>query len=644
MSALAAAITLVLALPVLRAPSDRVFGAEIVGRHHDPFTAMQQFARPGLITRSPQPLTDVPGALLGRVMSPVAAYNWLVLLSFPLTAGATFLLARHLALSTAGATVAALAGAFSPFHLAHAAYHPHIAQVQWLPLYLLALWRFIDAPAPRRLAALAAASAAVVLSNLYGGLVAAAITPVAVAAYWFATRHRFPQPGRRLGVTVGALAALGVAGLLYMTWAVPAALADGAPAVANRADLFLYSAKWWSYLVPPVVHPLLGAAAARLWSHAGVGVGLLEQQVSLGGSILWLALIAGISWRLRRTATPAGASVAVLGVIAATALLCSLSPERTIGSVTLVRPAAWLYEVAPMFRSYARFGVIVQLMVALLAGIGVDILWQAGTWRARIACAALVVLAAAEYTVWPSHLWRDALPTAAHRWVMQQPPGGRVLDCQPRSQESDSVEWLTGRRIVGQTAGLTDCGEPGLAPKLATLGYTHMLVRRGTPGADEAPPEARDGFRLDAGFADSRLYAVTAGRPAVYTSIVSGLSPREHDAEWSWRWMESEAAWVVVNTTGLAVAATLDLELSGFAHERWVTLALNTVAVQDLLVEPARKRYRVGPLVIQPGAHELRFGTSQPPTIADDLVHNGDRRALSIAVGTWAWHVAESRR
>ncbi len=74
----------------------------------------------------------------------MAAYNWLVLLSFPLSAAAAYLLARHLALSPAGALLAALLFAFSPFHLAHAAYHPHIAQTQWLPLYLLALWRCLD--------------------------------------------------------------------------------------------------------------------------------------------------------------------------------------------------------------------------------------------------------------------------------------------------------------------------------------------------------------------------------------------------------------------------------------------------------------------------------------------------------------------
>src|SRR5476649_1953358 len=135
---------MVIAAPVLRAPSERVFGMEIVGRHHDPFTVMEQLGRPISVGVYSQPVTDVAGALLAHISGVVAAYNWLVLLSFPLSAAAAYLLARYLTLSPAGATVAAMAYAFSPFHLAHAAYHPHIAQIQWMPLYLLALWRCLD--------------------------------------------------------------------------------------------------------------------------------------------------------------------------------------------------------------------------------------------------------------------------------------------------------------------------------------------------------------------------------------------------------------------------------------------------------------------------------------------------------------------
>ncbi len=181
-----------IAAPVLRAPSERLFGMEIVGRHHDPFTVMEQFGRPIAVGVYSQPVTDITGALLARISGAVAAYNWLVLLSFPLSAAAAYLLARHLALSPAGATVAAMAFAFSPFHVAHAAYHPHIAQTQWVPLYLLALWRCLDNASPAAVGFLGAATIAVTLSNFYGGLIAAVITPVAVAAYWL----RRPAAGR----------------------------------------------------------------------------------------------------------------------------------------------------------------------------------------------------------------------------------------------------------------------------------------------------------------------------------------------------------------------------------------------------------------------------------------------------------------
>ena len=108
-SALAAAAIAVVAAPVLRAPSARVFGMEIVGRQHDPFTVMQQLERPLAIGPYLQPITDMTGALIAWVAGPVAEYTWLVLISFPLSAAAAYLLARYITLSPAGAAVAAIA-------------------------------------------------------------------------------------------------------------------------------------------------------------------------------------------------------------------------------------------------------------------------------------------------------------------------------------------------------------------------------------------------------------------------------------------------------------------------------------------------------------------------------------------------------
>jgi len=644
-SAVAFVITLVIAAPVLRAPSERLFGMEIVGRHHDPFTVMEQFGRPIALGAYSQPVTDVTGALLARAAGPVAAYNWLVLLTFPLAAAAAYALARHLGLQPAGATFAALAYAFSPFHLAHAAYHPQIAQTQWVPLYLLALWRCLDAASPSAIGFLVAATLAVTLSNFYGGLIAAVITPVAVAAYWLVTRREGARSMRRLCITVGSLVVIAVSGLAYAVYAARAVVVNRAAFAFPRADLFRYSAKWWSYLVPPVAHPLLGEAAHRIWNGAGVREGLLEQQVSLGWGLVALGLIASVGWLVRHRQSASLTRVPILVIVAVAALLCSLSPERTIGAFTFVRPSALLYHLVPMFRSYARFGVVVQLMAALLAGIGVDYLRRAGTWRAQIVCVALVALAAGEYLVWPPALWRDVLPTSAHRWIARQPDRVRVLDCVPRTTASASVEWLTGQRVTLLGGAFDDCGEADLPGKLAAAGFTHLLLRRGTWEerwfAERPTPE---GLRAQVRFDDADVFAVTAPPAPVYTAHMSAFSAREHDERLTWRWMGPDASWNIVNSSGRPVVATVDVELSAFGGVRRLDLLLDRQAAQMLVIEQPRRLYRIGPLALSPGDHELAFHPIDPPRVADDLLKNGDRRPLSFAVGTWRWTAQGEQR
>ncbi|MEO7189514.1 MAG: hypothetical protein ABI051_00510 [Vicinamibacterales bacterium] len=639
-TALATMMTGVLGAPVLIAPSRRVFGAESVGRHHDPFTVMRQFEGPVRMTAYSQPVTDVPGAMLARVAGGVAAYNWLVLISFPLAAAAAYLLARHVMLSRGAAAVSALAYAFSPFHLAQAAYHPHIAQTQWLPLYLLALWRCLDAATPAAMSLLAGAAIAGTLSNFYGGFIAAVVTPMAGAAYWLLVRRGQPGARRQLGLTIATLTVVVVTGLIYASWT-GGLLDHRASYAAPYADLFLYSAKWWSYLVPPVVHPLLGAAARRVWSAAAVDTGLLEQQLALGGSVVALGLIAVVAAAVHRRRSPTLRSVPVLALVAAVALLCSLSPERSIHGVMLMRPSAWLYAVAPMFRAYARFGVVVQLMAVLLAGIGVDWLRRQGTRPAAMLCASLVSLMAFEDFVRPSALWRDVLPTVAHRWIVEQPQPSLALDCAPLTPETASVPWLTRARIT-MSSPTTDCTEPNLGESLASRGYSYLIVRRETADgrwllARSVPP----GLQPVIGFDAAEVFRVTTPDPGVRTEAMSGFFNREHDASWSWRWMAGDAFWTVSNTQSRPVTATLTIELVSLARARHLQISLDRAPLEPLVVQASRQQYQVGPLVLQPGEHQLRFLDRDGPTVAARVAGNGDPRALSVAVGAWRWLVRE---
>jgi hypothetical protein len=622
-----AALTAILAYTVLRAPTERVFGMAIVGRHHDPFTVMAQFDGAPLSAAYRQPVTDAPGKLIARIVGGVAAYNWIVLLSFPLAAASAYLVARHLALSKTGACLAALAFAFSPFHFAQAAYHPHIAQVQWIPLYLLALWRCLDRPSAAAATMLVAASVAIALSNFYGGLIAVLITPAAVLIYSGLHRRR-PRAGRSALATLAVLAAVATAGIAYVWIFAPAVFADRSALAFPLADVIRYSAAPAAFLMAPVEHPLFGEMARRFWEAAGVRDGLLEQQLFLGWSLVTLALIAVGGWTTRVTDSPA---VPVLLAIAATALFFAIWPPR------------WLYNAVPMFRAYARFGVVVQLATALMAGAGFEILRRSANRAAQMAAPVLAILLAFEYGVSPSAMSRDVLPTPAHRWVAAQAGSIRALDCVALTAESQSVAVLSRNRIV-IGGGDMDCSQPEFAQTLAAGEYTHWLIRRGSPqdiGPWPSAPIA--GTRVAAAFADAEVLEISASKPVVYTATLAGFSPRERDASWSWRWIGQTAVWVVTNTTGAPVAASLELELAAFYTTRHLDVLLDGRTIATLRVGLERSPYLIGPMSLTPGNHALLFRPVENAEAAATLLHNTDARPLSFAFGSWHWIAGGAR-
>jgi len=633
---LATVLTAALALPVLRAPSDRLFGAETVGRHHDPFTAMERFAGWHPEGVYAQPLTDTPGAWLARRLGPVAAFNVLVLVSFPLSALAAYLLARHLTVTPAGATMAALAYAFSPFHLAQAAYHPHIAQTQWVPIYLLALWRCLDRATAPRAAVLAAATVAVVLSNFYGGFIMAVVTPVAVGAYWAVRCRPGADARQHLTRTIVALLAVSVAGVAYVAGVAPAVLAAPQQFAFPATDLRLYSANWWSYVVPPVAHPLLGAAVSDFWTASGVDVGLLEQQIGLGWGLVVLAVLAALAW-WQGHRQPSLWAVPVLAAIGLVAFACSLSPDYTIWGVHIIGLPAALHHVVPMFRAYGRFAVVVQLMAVLLAGLAVDHLWRMGRATPRAVCLGLIALTGGEYAASPATLSRDVLPTTAHRWVVEQAGSMQALDCAPLDMASAAVSWLTHARVAMGDAS-SDCTEPHLSDRLAGAGFTNLIVRRHTKdGSRLLSGSGTEGLRLVYDGPDAVVFAVPATRPAVYVGAMTGFFGREHDASWSWRWMGAAASWRLVNTGEAPTVAALDLEIVAFDRARALLIALDERPVQTLAVLPRRSVYRIGPLTLTPGDHHLTFQAVDAPTAPADLSGRGDVRRLSVAMGTWQW-------
>jgi hypothetical protein len=218
----------------------------------------------------------------------------------------------------------------------------------------------------------------------------------------------------------------------------------------------------------------------------------------------------------------------LLCAVALAAFLCSLSPTA-IGGIMLSTPSSWLYDWLPMFRSYARFGVAVQLMVALLAGVGFDALRRSPhRWRGWLGVA-LLGAAAFDYAFLPSTQFHALWPTQAHQWVMRQSGSIRAFDCARWSQQSASVAWLAGGRIASGSP-VTDCTEPNLAQRLSAEQYTHLIVTRGVGGEPWPSETDLEGLVTAARFDAGQVLALPAPGPALYTADMTGLFAREHDA------------------------------------------------------------------------------------------------------------------
>ena len=188
----------------------------------------------------------------------LAASNWTILCSFALSFFTTYLLVRRLTGSVAGAAIAALHFAYSPFVFAHI---PHVQLLMTfpLPLVMLMLHGFVEAPALRRAVALGAALALQALASGYYGFFAGLVTALGIVWLGVAFGHWRSARYWVLSATAAVVAVAIVAPFFLPYLGVRE---DGF--ARTLEDTRLHSVRWRAYLASPIlVHrwmlPLIGS-------------------------------------------------------------------------------------------------------------------------------------------------------------------------------------------------------------------------------------------------------------------------------------------------------------------------------------------------------------------------------------------------
>jgi hypothetical protein len=608
-AAVATLLTIAMAWPVVRDPGATVFGPALAGPHPDPFVVAAQYERGTIPSPYLQPATDLPGIALAQATSGLTAYNLLVLASFPLTAAFTFALGMVLTRSRIAGVAAAAAFTWAPFHLAHAPYHVHIVQVQWWPLLLLALCVAVRGPWIRGLAIIALPAVLLVTASFYWGLAALFVVPAMLATFWWMPGSLDPPVNRRTAAHLLLIAiVVGVTALAAATTFV-----DLDTAGFGAADRAWYSARWFSLFLPAVTHPWLGAASEGVWNAAGAGPGLLEQQLGLGIGVLVLAGIAVIR-RWRSPADPLVAAVPFLLVVGFVAWAASVFGGSAVG------------DLLPMFRAYARIGVVAILALTVLAGIGGAILVQ--TRVGRPVAVALLLLTAVELYP-PADRWNPALPTAAHTWLKTNVPDAVIFDCTAPGR-------VYGQTVRAQFPGLVrfretpfeDCVAPDIGGTLAAHGVSHMVLRR-------ALREARwlesggflDGLSIAEQTSDALVLRVDAPKAGVYVTDVIGLQGREFLGRDTWRWMGAQSEWLVLNRTTADVRATFEIVAGSISGERTLRLILPSGEMADARVG-AHGTYQLGPVTMPVGETRVRLTSLE-----------GGTEATTVRLHQWRWRI-----
>ena len=420
----------------------------------------------------------VPGQWLG--LGPVACYNLLLLASAATGAWAVWALARRATGSSLAAFVAGLAYGWSPYHQARlVGGHLNLASHQWLPLYILALLRAIDALWPggqeegwhatsvtegaQRPARPRAIGWALVAGVAAGATATTELTYAAFLVLWtlfYLAYRAWPLRRARAWRTIrAALGPLLVTGGLGLLLAAPLLLAmlgeirrdTSGYMFSSPLETLNYSADTLQYVLPNELHPWASDGLRAYVDQISGTPNVAERIVAPDWTVLTLSVLAlALAWRARAVRfwgwTLLLSAVLGIGPVFHWAGRVFFTPFNA----SLLFPYALLYALPgfAIMRAPLRFAVLLSLAGALLVAYalaGVRARWPriAPTFMA-LAAALIVLESLVTIPLAPVG------PTIVGTALAADPAPGAVVDL-PLAPRIDYLWYQTqhGRPIVG---------------------------------------------------------------------------------------------------------------------------------------------------------------------------------------------------
>ncbi len=392
---------------------------------------------------------NVPGALLALPIravtgDPILTNSILVLASFVAAALGTFLLVRYVTGNQAVSLVAGLAYAFLPYRMIHL-WHLNWLEGALVPWFILALLRMIDRPNTSRALIAGVLAAIITLISFYFAPQLALIAITVSASVWV-SRHTWPNLPFWRASAIAAAVALALA----FPFLVPYIQVHQQQRLERTlTDAEQYKALPGSYVqlapwdTPNALQSAFGVRTAPNLSLTEVGQArhadghqhaeiVTEDALYPGLLIIAFAGIAVVWGRPRWLVVASAAIAAVAGLLS---FGPSWGPPHADNPPL---PYAWLFEHVTLVRAMrvpARLGGLVDLMLVLMAALGMQASWHCVGGRLRdesrtLAGLALTLLLSGFVL---ADLWTGPVPLegvdrapvtmSGAVWLASQPPG-----------------------------------------------------------------------------------------------------------------------------------------------------------------------------------------------------------------------------
>jgi len=359
----------------------------------------------------------LPIKALTYITNPVFAYNFLLFISFPLAGLTMFLLAYEVTKSRAASFWAGLVFTFSPYHFWKSYNHLDLSTIFTLPLFVLALLkldeslkdefvlRFKPLYKNKILLWMAISGGLLALTgwiNLYYAYFLGLFT-----ALFFLVKEIPNLIKPRLRKTFLRTILYGSVITVAIILLIPFNLSiikdsfspsrQTSPTRQETYDrpllnLVSLSARPWDYFIPSPDHPIFGKYNESFykWIHAQssnpiwFGAEPHERTVFFGYTTTTLLLFTmTLLFRKKIPSVNQISLIRHIGLVALGLAFVSLPPYIYFKGVEVPLATTFLHKILPMFRTYARLGIFVQLCAILIATVCLSFLIKKTSYKKR---------------------------------------------------------------------------------------------------------------------------------------------------------------------------------------------------------------------------------------------------------------------